>query len=76
MPEAGAVAVFIELFVSPAFVDRIPPKNARSDPSGMRKRSGCDIEDQPPSATASGPTLPFGLTSRWMRSSLFPLRLV
>jgi hypothetical protein len=71
-PAAGAVAVFIALFVSPVFVVRMPPKKTRSEPSGMRRRSGCAIPDQPPRATESEPTLPAGLTSTWMRSSFVP----
>jgi hypothetical protein len=70
------VAVLRRLFVSPGFVERMPPKNARSEPSGIRSRSGCDIADQPPIATESPPTPPLGLISRWMRSSLFPFRRV
>ena len=54
-PDAGAVAVFIALFVSPGDVERIPPKKARSDPSGIRSRSGWDMADQPPRATESPP---------------------
>jgi hypothetical protein len=71
-PDAGAVAVFMALFVSPGFVERIPPKKARSEPSGMRSRSGCDIDDQFPSATASDPTFPAGLTVTWTSSAFVP----
>ncbi len=39
-PDAGAVAVLMALLVSPALVERMPPKNARSDPSGICNRSG------------------------------------
>jgi hypothetical protein len=45
---SGAVAVLRALFVSPGFVVRMPPKKARSDPSDIGRRSGCDMLDQPP----------------------------
>jgi hypothetical protein len=61
-PLAGAVAVFSALFVSPGFVDLMPPKKTRNEPSGMRSRSGWDMDAQPPSATDAEPTLPPALT--------------
>jgi hypothetical protein len=54
--------VFSALFVSPGFVDLMPPKKTRNEPSGMRSRSGWDMDAQPPSATDAEPTLPPALT--------------
>jgi hypothetical protein len=64
--------VFIALFVSPGFVDRMPPKKMRSEPSGIRSRSGWLIADQPPIATVAEPTLPAALTAAWAISDFVP----